>query len=71
MTFNKVETQPKKIQFFDSKIVINAQAGNNYSMCLTSEADIYVWGKGDYSKLDVDSYPSIIESIKPKKIEII
>jgi len=39
-------------------------------MCLTSQSDIYVWGKGDYSKLEEDEYPSIIESIKPKMIEI-
>ena len=52
-------------------IIINAQASNNYSMCLTLQSDIYVWGKGDYSKLEEDEYPSIVESIKPKMIEIV
>ena len=40
-------------------------------MCLTLQSDIYVWGKGDYSKLEEDEYPSIIESFKPKMIEIV
>jgi len=52
-------------------IIINAQASNNYSMCLTLQSDIYVWGKGDYSKLEQDEYPSIVESITPKMIEIV
>ena len=43
-------------------IIINAQASNNHSMCLTYQSDIYVWGKGDYSDLGEDEYPSIIES---------
>jgi len=38
-----------------------ASAGNNYSMCLTSEADIYEWGQ-------ISSVLNLTSSIVPKKI---
>lgn len=44
-----------------------ASCTDNSSVALTNNGNIYVWGKGDYSKhFDVTEIPSLIDSITPR-----
>lgn len=50
--------------------IVEGSANNNYSMALTSDGNIYAWGKGEYSKIDKDKKPNIMDCVNPKKFEI-
>ncbi len=67
----QINNDISKIEFFKEKSIIMASCSNNSSVALTNEGQVYVWGKGDFSKFyDPSLIPNLMESITPRLFKL-
>jgi E3 ubiquitin-protein ligase HERC4 len=61
------ESKPRKVESISKQFVIDAACGDNHSVVLTNDRDVYVWGSNKQNQcgFDCESYP-ILNS--PKKL---
>lgn len=50
---------PTKVQFFDRRSVKDVCAGQFHTIALTSDNELYSWGKGQYGRLGLNNTDTI------------
>eukprot|EP01083_Nonionella_stella_P107539 311542_1 len=66
---------PKPIEALKSKDIINIAAGQNHSLCVSKDGEVYTFGDGDYGRLghgntDNQMVPKEVQFFKDKNIKI-
>ena len=49
---------PKRIRYFDGKLVVDVVAGNHHTLALTDSNELYAWGDGRYGQCGYGEFES-------------
>lgn len=66
---NQQESFPKKITLLDHYKIISGACGDNYSLALTNEGEVFAWGRGSFTiSKNSEKSMNLIDAMRPKKL---